>query len=74
MSQISEVSLGSARASSWRVQVRRVGFFERHFFMEFLTAATASWPNKSPEPTAVGAVSSAVAVHAASRRWLSFLR
>jgi hypothetical protein len=33
-----------------------------------------SWPNKSPEPTAVGAVSSAVAVHAASRRWLSFFR
>ena len=32
------------------------------------------WPNKSPEPTAVGAVSSAVAVHAASRRWLSFFR
>ena len=41
-------------------------------------------PNKSPEPTAVGAVSSAVAsvkprgatplygVHVASRRWLSF--
>ena len=31
-------------------------------------------PNKSPEPTAVGAFSSAVAVHVASRRWLSFLR
>ena len=31
-------------------------------------------PNKSPEPTAVGAVRSAIAVHAASRRWLSFLR
>ena len=31
-------------------------------------------PNKSPEPTAVGAVSSADAVHVASRRWLSFLR
>jgi len=31
-------------------------------------------PNKSPEPTADGAVSSAVAVHAASRRWLSFFR
>ena len=30
-------------------------------------------PNKSPEPTAVGAVRSAIAVHAASRRWLSFL-
>jgi hypothetical protein len=32
------------------------------------------WPNKSPEPTAVGAVSSAIAVHVASRRWLSFFR
>jgi len=43
-------------------------------------------PNKSPEPTAVGACRSAVAsvkprgathlygVHAASRRWLSFFR
>ena len=31
-------------------------------------------PNKSPEPTAVGAASSAVAVHVASRRWLSFFR
>jgi hypothetical protein len=30
-------------------------------------------PNQSPEPTAVGAVSSAVAVHVESRRWLSFL-
>jgi len=32
------------------------------------------WPNKSPEPTAVGAVRSAVAVHIASRRRLSFFR
>jgi hypothetical protein len=31
-------------------------------------------PNKSPEPTADGVVSSAIAVHAASRRWLSFFR
>jgi hypothetical protein len=31
-------------------------------------------PNKSPEPTAVGAVSSAVAVYVANRRWLNFLR
>ena len=30
-----------------------------------------SWPNQSPEPTAVAA---AVASHAASRRWLSFFR
>ena len=28
------------------------------------------WPNKSQEPTAAGACSSAVAVHVASRRWL----
>jgi hypothetical protein len=35
----------------------------------------SSWmPNKSPEPAAVGAVSSAFAVHVVSRRWLSFLR
>jgi hypothetical protein len=35
---------------------------------------TTMLPNKSPEPTAVGAVSSAVAVRVASRRWLSFFR
>jgi hypothetical protein len=29
-------------------------------------------PNQLPEPTAVGAVGSAVAVHAANRQWLSF--
>src|ERR1035437_1603189 len=34
----------------------------------------AVMPNKSPEPTAVGAVSSAIAVHVANRRWRSFLR
>jgi hypothetical protein len=33
-----------------------------------------AWPNKSPEPTAVGAGRFAIAVHAASRRWLSFFR
>jgi hypothetical protein len=32
------------------------------------------WPNKSPEATAVGACSSAIAVRVASRRWLSFFR
>ena len=31
-------------------------------------------PNKSPEPTAVGACSSAIAVPVASRRWLSYFR
>ena len=33
-----------------------------------------TWPNKSPEPTAVGAGRSAIAVHVAGRRWLSFFR
>jgi len=36
--------------------------------------AMTTLPNKSPEPTAVGAFSSAIAVHVKSRRWLSFLR
>jgi hypothetical protein len=31
-------------------------------------------PNKSPEPAAVGAGSSAIAVHVARMAWLSFLR
>src|SRR5674476_1368558 len=35
---------------------------------------TTTWPNKSPEPTAVGPCSSAFAVHVVGRRWLSFLR
>ena len=32
------------------------------------------WPNKPTEPTAVGAFSSAIAVNAARKAWLSFLR
>ena len=49
-----------------------------HAVWAWLLVALIDWPkvrpNKSPEPTAVGAGSSAVAVHAASRRWLSFFR
>jgi len=49
-----------------------------HAIWAWLLVALIDWPkvrpNKSPEPTAVGAVSSAVAVHVASRRWLSFFR
>ena len=41
---------------------------------DLFRVGTLMWPNKSPEPTAVGAVRSAVAVHVASRRWLSFFR
>ena len=47
---------------------------ERSDSPDFIMDFTSLMPNKSPEPTAVGAVSSAVAVHVASRRWLSFFR
>jgi hypothetical protein len=47
---------------------------ERFGSLDFIMDFTSLMPNKSPEPTAVGAVSSAIAVHVASRRWFSFLR
>ena len=70
-----------------KLRIDLVGFSSRRFcaagkcgavisafdFM-MLGLKDSQWPNKSPEPTAVGAVSSAVAVHVASRRWLSFFR
>jgi hypothetical protein len=43
-------------------------------FVFDISEKMTTMPNKSPEPTAVGAVRSAVAVHVASRRWLSFFR
>ena len=55
-------------------QVRQLVIDERWDLPDFIMNITISWPNKSPEPTADGVVSSAIAVHAASRRWLSFLR
>jgi hypothetical protein len=39
--------------------------------MRYMISVFDRAPNQSPEPTAVGA---AVAIHAASRRWLSFGR
>jgi hypothetical protein len=43
----------------------------RSIFRPFAESDLTPAPNNSPEPTAVGA---AVAIHAASRRWLSFGR
>ena len=43
-------------------------------FLELFVMSVHQSPNKSPEPTAVGACRSAIAVHVASRRWLSFFR
>jgi hypothetical protein len=42
--------------------------------MKFRCTISWSMPDNSPEPTRVGAFSSAVAVHVTSRRWLGFLR
>jgi hypothetical protein len=50
------------------------GIGDDHIIQDLGFDMINQWPNKSPEPTAVGAVRSAVAVHAASRRWLSFFR
>jgi hypothetical protein len=47
---------------------------ERLDLPDFIMYFTSLMPNKTPEPTADDAVSSAIAVHAASRRWLSFFR
>ena len=47
---------------------------ERFDLPDFIMDFTSLMPNKSPEPTAVGACRSAIAVHVASRRWLSFFR
>jgi hypothetical protein len=47
---------------------------ERWDLPDFIMSFTSLLPNKTLEPTADGAVRSAVAVHAASRRWLSFFR
>jgi hypothetical protein len=74
MSKISAVRLGLARADSHSGQVRSRRIGERLDLPDFIMRFTISWPNKTLEPTADGACSSAIAVHAVSRRWLSFLR
>jgi hypothetical protein len=68
------VSLDSARAGLCGEQVRSRQICERFDLPDFIMDFTSLLPNKSPEPTAVGAGRSAVAVHAVSRRWLSFFR
>jgi hypothetical protein len=74
MSKLSAVSQDSARAGLCGEQVRRLPICERWDLPDFIMNIRISWPNKTLEPTADGAVSSAIAVHAASRRWLSFFR
>jgi hypothetical protein len=47
------------------------GFFGAGIALVVSVLGCTMLPNNAPEPTAVGAVRSAVAVHVASRRWLS---
>ena len=74
MRQISAVRFGLARA--WRCELtgRSFPIGGRSDWPGFIMDFTSLMPNKSPEPTGVGAVSSAIAVHVAGRRWLSFFR
>jgi hypothetical protein len=68
------VSLGLGSRLAVRTDRAEPSVGEHQLLPDSIMSFTFSWPNKSPEPTAVGAISSAVAVHAASRRWLSFFR
>jgi len=74
MSKLSAVSQDSARAGLCGVQVRSLPVGERCDLLDVIMDFTSLMPNKSPEPTAVGHRSSAVAAHVVSRRWLSFFR
>ena len=74
MSKLLAVSQDSGRAGLMPRANAELAVGERVDWPDFIKDCTSLMPNKSPEPTAVGAVSSAVAVHAASRRWLSFFR
>jgi hypothetical protein len=71
MSKLARIQLAPVLCSE-QVRSRRIG--ERWDLPDFIMNITISWPNKTLEPTADGVVSSAIAVHATSRRWLSFFR
>jgi len=75
MSKLSAVSQDSARADLSAAgkcgSLRQLGVAKRLDLPDFIMGFTSLMPNKSPEPTAVAA---AGAIHAASRRWLSFFR
>jgi hypothetical protein len=74
MNKPSEVSQDSARAGLTRRASAALVVGERLDLPDFIMDFTSLMPNKSLEPTADGVVSSAIAVYAASRRWLSFFR
>jgi|ERR1035441_1341713 hypothetical protein len=60
--------------TAYNIALGGLFFISVSLFIIYLFTSRKRAPNKSPEPTAVGAGSSAVAVHVTSRRWLSFFR
>jgi hypothetical protein len=74
MSKLSAVSQDLARAGLCGEQMRSRQICERFDLPDFIMDFTSLMPNKSPEPTPITAVSSAIAAHVVNTAWLSFLR
>ena len=74
MRKLRRVSLVSARAGLCGEQVRSLPVGERFDLPDFIMDFTSLMPNKSPEPTPITAVSSAIAAHVVNTAWLSFFR
>jgi hypothetical protein len=74
MSKHSAVSLGLARAGSHAGKCGSFSICERFDLPDSIMDFTSLLPNKSPEPTPITAVSSAIAAHVVNTAWLSFLR
>ena len=73
----STVSLGLGSRLAVRTDRAEPSELRGSFFMEFLTAATVSWPNQSLEPTAsiaVGEFDNVRVRRVAAAPWLSFGR
>jgi hypothetical protein len=74
MSKLSAVSQDSARAGLMRRASAALAVGERFDLPDSIMDFTSLMPNKSPEPTPLTAVSSAIAAHVVNTAWLSFLR
>ena len=74
MSKSSAVSQDSARAGLMRRASAALAVGERYDLPDFIMDFTSLMPNKSPEPTPVGAVSSASRFTVFGPAWLSFFR
>jgi hypothetical protein len=68
------VSLALARAGLCGEQVRSLPVGERFDLLDIIMDFTSLMPNKSPEPTPVGACRSASRFTVSGPAWLSFFR